>query len=164
MTSAFRSCSLSRRDSVIDKDSLASAEAASWIGFGFFYQTFDWTCLAKVQKEVQVDPLVPWEPRSLWLVHVAERTGGKPATFTIVDLTINSYGFLFSWNQEYQPRSCQSCVMMVFSDTLLPLGRRRLRLVPLRSASVAMVTQNTSHVRSSAPQHRAAVPLRRQHT
>lgn len=49
-------------------------------------------------------------------------------------------------------------VMMVFSDTLLPLGRRRLRLVPLRSASVATVTQNTSHVRSSSRQHRGCTP------
>lgn len=49
--------------------------------------------------------------------------------------------------------------MMVFSDTLLPLGRRRLRLVPLRSASVATVTQNPSNVRGSSPQHRGLYPL-----
>lgn len=48
--------------------------------------------------------------------------------FAIVDLTIHSYVFLLlRWNREYQLRSCQSGVMMVFSGTLLPLGRRRLR-------------------------------------
>lgn len=103
-----------------------------------------------------------WYPAShglCWLAHVAERTGGRPATFTVVDSMVNSYGFLlFSWNREYQPRRCQPCVTMVFSDTLLPLGRRRLRLVPLRSASVATVTQNTSHVRGSSPQHRGCTP------